>query len=129
MPGIWTRKKPLAAPPKPANNRGNMIFQDRIIRDPAVCGGQPIIRGTRVTVRTILGYLAHGESTAQILADFPSLTEEDLRTVVAFAAASASEDLPAVIIDGLHVAGLNHVGAGRLSGFLGPDRGLLEPLS
>ena len=45
-------------------------------------------------MRTLLGYLAHGESTAQILTDFPSLNEEDVRAVVAFAAASASEDLP-----------------------------------
>lgn len=72
-----------------------MTYQEHIVRDPAICGGQPIIRGTRVTVRTILGYLAHGDSTAQILADFPSLTQDDLRAVVAFAAASASEDLPA----------------------------------
>jgi uncharacterized protein (DUF433 family) len=72
-----------------------MTYQDHIVRDPAICGGQPVIRGTRVTVRTILGYLAHGDSIAQILADFPSLTQDDLRAVVAFAAASASEDLPA----------------------------------
>jgi uncharacterized protein (DUF433 family) len=72
-----------------------MTFQGRIVRDPAICAGQPIIRGTRVTVRTILGYLAHGDSTAQILSDFPSLTEDDVRAVVAFAAASTSEDLPA----------------------------------
>lgn len=72
-----------------------MTFQDKIIRDPAICGGQPVVRGTRVLVRTILGYLAHGESEATILADFPSLTAEDVRTVIAFAAASASEDLPA----------------------------------
>jgi uncharacterized protein (DUF433 family) len=72
-----------------------MTFQDRIVRDPEICGGQPVVRGTRVLVRTILGYLAHGEPAAAILADFPSLTEEDVRVVVAFAAASASEDLPA----------------------------------
>jgi uncharacterized protein (DUF433 family) len=72
-----------------------MTFQDRIVRDSAVCSGQPIIRGTRVPVRTILGYLAHGETATTILGDFPSLTEDDIRAVVAFAAASASEDLPA----------------------------------
>jgi uncharacterized protein (DUF433 family) len=74
-----------------------MTYQEHIVQDPEICGGQPVIRGTRVTVRTILGYLAHGDSTAQILADFPSLTQDDLRAVVAFAAASASEDLPAPI--------------------------------
>jgi uncharacterized protein (DUF433 family) len=72
-----------------------MTFQEKIVRDPAICNGQPIIRGTRVLVRSILGYLAHGETAATILADFPSLTEADVRAVVAFAAASASEDLPA----------------------------------
>ena len=46
-------------------------------------------------VRSILAYLAHGETAATILADFPRLTEDDVRAVVAFAAAFASEDLPA----------------------------------
>lgn len=72
-----------------------MTYQDRIVRDPAICGGQPVVRGTRVLVRAILGYLAHGEPVAVILSDFPSLAEEDVRAVIAFAAASASEDLPA----------------------------------
>ena len=67
-----------------------MTFQDKIVRDAAICGGQPVVRGTRVPVRTILGYLAHGEGVSVILADFPSLTEDDVRAVVAFAAASAS---------------------------------------
>lgn len=65
------------------------------MRDPAVCGGQPVIKGTRVLVRVLLSYLAHGESTATILKEFPSIGEDDLRAVIAFAAASAAEDLPA----------------------------------
>jgi uncharacterized protein (DUF433 family) len=72
-----------------------MTYQDRIMRDSAICGGQPVIKGTRVLVRVILGYLAHGESTATILKEFPSIGEEDVRAVIAFAAASAAEDLPA----------------------------------
>jgi len=72
-----------------------MNYHDRISSDPAICGGQPVIRGTRVLVRVILGYLAHGETPEVILREFPSLTEEDVRAVIAFAAASASEDLPA----------------------------------
>ena len=72
-----------------------MPDHDRIVSDPATCGGQPTIKGTRVLVRTILSYLAHGSLVSEILAEFPSLTEEDVRAVVAFAAASASEDLPA----------------------------------
>ena len=72
-----------------------MSIQDRIVRDPGVCGGQPVLRGTRVLVRVVLGYLAHGATVATILSEFPSLSEEDVRAVIAFAAASASEDLPA----------------------------------
>lgn len=72
-----------------------MTFHDRIVRDPAICAGQPVIRGTRVLVRVILGYLAHGEKPDAILRDFPSLTEDDVRAVIAFAAAAAAEDLPA----------------------------------
>ena len=48
------------------------------------------MRGTRVTVRTIVGYLAHDETTADILADFPSLTEDDVRAIAAFAAVSVT---------------------------------------
>lgn len=72
-----------------------MDYHDRIVRNPAICGGQPVIQGTRVLVRVILGYLAHGEPADVILREFPSLTEADVRAVIAFAAASASEDLPA----------------------------------
>ena len=72
-----------------------MTYQARVTRDVAICGGQPVIKGTRVLVRTVLSYLAQGTPTADILADFPSLTEDDVRAVIAFAAASASEDLPA----------------------------------
>lgn len=71
-----------------------MTLQERIVRDPAICGGQPVVRGTRVLVRVILGYLAHGESVEAILRELPSLSEADVRAVIAFAAASASEDLP-----------------------------------
>jgi uncharacterized protein (DUF433 family) len=71
-----------------------MAIQDIIIRDPAICGGQPTFRGTRVLLRTVLGYLSKGELVSTILADYPSLTEEHVRAAIAFAAASASEDLP-----------------------------------
>lgn len=71
-----------------------MNYQERIIRDPRVCGGQPVIKGTRVTLSTVLSSLAEGASVAEILTDFPSLTEEDVRAAIAFAAASAYADLP-----------------------------------
>ena len=69
-------------------------YQDRIHRDPRVAGGEAAIRGTRVTLRTVLASLAEGATTAELLEDFPTLTEEDVRAAIAFAAASAQEDLP-----------------------------------
>ena len=49
-------------------------------------GGQPCIRGLRMTVRDVLEYLAGGMSVEDILADFPDLTDEDIRACLAFAA-------------------------------------------
>lgn len=69
-------------------------YGGRIVRDPQICGGEPVFRGTRVTLRTVLASLAAGDTAAEILADFPTLTAEDIRAAVAFAAASAEEDLP-----------------------------------
>ncbi len=71
-----------------------MNYQDRIVRDPQIVGGEPILKGTRVTLKTVLASLAEGATTADILADFPTLAEEDIRAAIAFAAASAQEDLP-----------------------------------
>jgi uncharacterized protein (DUF433 family) len=71
-----------------------MDYHQYIVRDPKVCGGEPIVKGTRVTVRTILASLAEGDTVEELLKDFPTLKEEDVRAVVAFAAASAEEDLP-----------------------------------
>jgi uncharacterized protein (DUF433 family) len=71
-----------------------MNFKPYILRDPAICGGEAVVTGTRVTVRTILASLAEGMSDDEILADFPTLTRDGLRAVIAFAAVSAEEDLP-----------------------------------
>ncbi|MBK1617597.1 hypothetical protein CKO42_03840 [Lamprobacter modestohalophilus] len=61
---------------------------------PDLCGGETVIRGTRVTLRTVLASLAEGGTLDDILADFPTLSTSDLQAVIAFAAASAEEDLP-----------------------------------
>lgn len=58
----------------------------RITLDPAVMGGKPCIRGLRVTVGTVVGLLAAGRSTAQILDDYPYLEEADIREALAYAA-------------------------------------------
>jgi uncharacterized protein (DUF433 family) len=72
----------------------NMNLAERIILDPQTSGGEPVFRGTRVTLRTVLASLAAGDSVEAILADFPSLKLEDVKAAIAFAAASAGEDLP-----------------------------------
>jgi len=69
-------------------------YEDRIVRDPQVCGGDPVFKGTRVTLRTVLASLAAGDSPERILADFPSLKAEDVQAAISFAATSAGEDLP-----------------------------------
>ena len=68
-------------------------LEARIVRDRRICGGQPVFKGTRVTLRTVLASLAAGDSAETILAEFPSLMAEDIRAAIAFAAASAEEDL------------------------------------
>jgi uncharacterized protein (DUF433 family) len=79
-----------------------MDYLSYIIRDPTICGGEPVIKGTRVTLRTVLASLAEGAGAEEILADFPTLTAEDIRAVVAFAAASTEEDLPVPSVPALH---------------------------
>ena len=71
-----------------------MNYQERIIRDPHIAGGEPVLKGTRVSLKTVLASLAEGATTAEILADFPTLSEEDIRAAISFAAASAQEDFP-----------------------------------
>jgi uncharacterized protein (DUF433 family) len=67
----------------------------RITHNPAVMGGRPCIRGMRVTVATILGLLATGSSTDEILAAYPYLVREDVQAALAFAAWRAEEvELP-----------------------------------
>lgn len=63
-----------------------MEYSQLITMEPGKRGGKPCIRGLRITVADVLGYLAAGMSHAEILQDFPYLTEEDIRACLAFAA-------------------------------------------
>jgi uncharacterized protein (DUF433 family) len=64
---------------------------DRISIDPAVCGGKPCIRGTRIWVSLILDMLATGMSEEQLRAEYPSLTHEDILAAIAYGAEVARE--------------------------------------
>ena len=61
-------------------------YQHIVTVEPGKRGGRPCIRGMRITVADILGWLASGMSHAEIIADFPELTEEDIRAALAYAA-------------------------------------------
>jgi uncharacterized protein (DUF433 family) len=64
-----------------------MSLVERISVDPAIRFGKPCVRGTRLTVEDVLGYLAGGMSEDQVLADFPQLNRDDIRACLAYRAA------------------------------------------
>ena len=63
-----------------------MSLLERIAIDPNVRFGKPCVRGTRITVGDVLGYLAGGMTDGELLADFPQLSREDIRACLAYAA-------------------------------------------
>ena len=67
----------------------------RITVDPEIFGGKPIIRGMRISVELILSLLAQGETTENILDDYPDLEIDDIRACLAYAHA---------VIEGVRIA-------------------------
>jgi uncharacterized protein (DUF433 family) len=61
-------------------------YADIITMEPGKRGGKPCIRGMRITVYDVLEYLASGMTHEEVLADFPELTEADIRACLQFAA-------------------------------------------
>ena len=66
---------------------------DRITRNPHVMNGQPCVRGMRLTVRRVLEAMATYPERQQLLAEYPELEDEDIRQVLAFAAASLDDKI------------------------------------
>lgn len=66
---------------------------DRIIFDPAILGGKPIIRGTRISVEIILEWIASGASRDDILRKHPHLSAEDVEQALAYAASSVRNEV------------------------------------
>ena len=64
-----------------------MDWEARIVSDPAICHGQPCIRGTRITVSVIIGNLAEGLRCEEIVREYPPLTLEDIQAALRYAAA------------------------------------------
>jgi uncharacterized protein (DUF433 family) len=62
-----------------------MTIPDRIVLDPAILAGKPVVRGTRLSVDFIIGLLADGWNEMDILRQYPGLTHEDLAACLAYA--------------------------------------------
>ncbi len=67
------------------------MAESRIVADHRVMGGVPCVRGTRIPAATIVGLVAQGRSVDEIVADYPQLAPEDIRSALEFAALAVSE--------------------------------------
>ena len=72
---------------------------DRIRIDPAICGGKPCIRGTRIWVSLILDLLASGMSEVELRAQYPGLQHEDILAAIAYGAEAARERIIPVPVE------------------------------
>jgi uncharacterized protein (DUF433 family) len=72
-----------------ARHIGDEPLLDRVSTDPAVNGGRPSIRGTRIRVSDIVDMLAHGATNSEILEDYPYLKADDIAAALAYAARAA----------------------------------------
>jgi uncharacterized protein (DUF433 family) len=67
-------------------------WRDYIVSDPAILGGKPIIKGTRLSVEFVLDLLAAGWDQISLRKNYPNLTEERIRAVLAYAAETFREE-------------------------------------
>jgi uncharacterized protein (DUF433 family) len=67
-------------------------WEERIMVDPKVMVGKPVIRGTRLSVEFILGLLANGWTTEQVLEAYPQLKREDVIAVLKYAVETVKEE-------------------------------------
>jgi uncharacterized protein (DUF433 family) len=74
-------------------------YLDHFAKNPKIMGGQVVLKGTRIPLRIVLASLAEGDSFQDLLGAYPTLTEDHLRAAVAFAAASAVEDIPLPVLN------------------------------
>lgn len=65
----------------------------RIIRNPKILAGKPVIAGTRIPVTLILNLLAHGQTIEEIIDDYPDLTDEDIRAAINYAQKTVEREM------------------------------------
>jgi len=70
-----------------------MSYRDRVIIDPEIMHGKPVIKGTRIPVYIILNLLAGGLSEEEVLREYPDLTKEDIHACLEYAAELAQEEV------------------------------------
>lgn len=69
-----------------------MAWNERIVVDPKILTGKPVVRGTRISVELVVDLLAAGWSHAQILTSYPHLTDEDIRACLSYASELLREE-------------------------------------
>lgn len=67
-------------------------FADRIVRDPEIMAGKPVIRGTRIPVTRIIAHLAHNPDLGDLFSAYPRLTVEDVQAALEYALESLEAD-------------------------------------
>ncbi|MBF6438298.1 DUF433 domain-containing protein [Nocardia cyriacigeorgica] len=77
-----------------------MSHLGRITSDPEICHGKPVVRGLRYPVEMLLGLLASGMGTEDILGDYPDLQPEDILAVLEYAAAVTAQQTTAIFDEG-----------------------------
>ncbi|HMO66133.1 MAG TPA: DUF433 domain-containing protein [Verrucomicrobiota bacterium] len=70
----------------------------RITVSPDLCNGRPVIRGTRITVQTVLEFLAAGDSVEDVLGEYPTLRREDVRACLDCASRVMSNHFPVLAV-------------------------------
>ncbi len=71
----------------------NLDWKNRISADPNICGGKVCIKGTRIMVSVILDNLAEGITEKEILREYPSLKEEDIKAAIMYAASLTNGEI------------------------------------
>jgi uncharacterized protein (DUF433 family) len=83
----------------PRKELGMSHLLERISIDPAVCGGKPCIRGTRIWVSLILDMLADGMSEPELISEYPQLVRDDVLAAIAYGAEASRERVIPVSVE------------------------------
>ncbi len=72
-------------------NKEQTLYHGRVITDPHILVGKPVVKGTRISVELVLEYLTHTPDLDELFADYPELTREDVKAVLAYAQAAVGD--------------------------------------